>query len=252
LNSEEIRNRWINADINTPFPDISFKEWEDWGKRLVLVRDRVGWKLAQWLAFGERKWKQTYIQVAEDLQVGRNYLYNATRIARAFENVALCNTVPFWHYRELANKGLTKDDRILLLEQVAISKLTQEQTGVLVTNYIAAKELPDCPHEEPQWTGGKFGNGNPEPEPEPEPEVQPETPQDAAPVDATPPPNPPQETVKSQPVTIPIDAASCISFSQSALKALDKIVQRHNQNGEHHTRQTFLEWVIFEMEDELK
>lgn len=81
---------------------LSFEQWQNLGKVVVLLESAGQWWLADYLNFGERKYGDQYTQVEEDT----GYSYNTLRhIKYTAANVELCrrrHNVSFAHHTEVA------------------------------------------------------------------------------------------------------------------------------------------------------
>jgi hypothetical protein len=135
---------WLNSPDNAPPPsDLSFEEWGSWMRWTWHRKRSLDWKAIYCLAFGERVHGQTYIQIAEDLGVSREYLYNAAGWARAFQNLSLSLGLTVTHARYLANKALDDEERQKFMEIASDNKWTCEQTKIAVKEYLKARSLPE-------------------------------------------------------------------------------------------------------------
>src|SRR5687768_13216129 len=123
-------HRWVFGPMNQPVPDLSESEAIDWMRRLVGPRKRIDWKIAILLETGERKWGDTYLHAAEALGVGRQALYNAGKIVRAYEQSKLPTTVTLpsiWKLEPLVHTKIPQKDRDIMTLRVIQDKMTTDE-----------------------------------------------------------------------------------------------------------------------------
>lgn len=131
--------KWVFGSLNAPVPNLSESEAIAWMKRLVGPRKRIDWKIAVLLETGERRWGDTYLHAAEALGVGRQALYNAGKIVRAYEQSNLPPTVTLpsiWKLEPLADKRIPQKAR----DEATLAVIQDKMTSEEVREY--AKELP--------------------------------------------------------------------------------------------------------------
>lgn len=163
IQSEHPLSNWVKSPLNADLPtNLSWQTWQAWGKELVRTGERVGWKMGFWIAYGEDKWPETYVQVIEELGLSQSTVANAKKIVRAFRKVDIQSTVrlpSFWNCDALSNKALDDEERLTLAVEAKKRNLTQKQIKVLVQEYLANKSLASEEPADPSWDDGKFGAG---------------------------------------------------------------------------------------------
>lgn len=154
----EIYREWLRGPLNAPIPsEITWRGWCVWGKELTRHQEKMWWKIAFWLLHGERKWGETYVQIAEDLGVSKNTLYQATTIARAFEflELTLEITPKFWNCHPLTHKLLTGEERLQLAAEAVNQKFSQKKIEAFVREFLKTKSIAEeTPPPPPAFNGG--------------------------------------------------------------------------------------------------
>lgn len=138
--------------MTTKIPrNLSWKAWKAWGRKLTKTQSYVNWKLAFWLLYGEMRWGDDYIQIAEDLHVSRHTLWRAASIARAFELVPSTvlfpddgRTIPFWNCEPIANGNLSVEERTEIVQDAINRNLSQSEIKRIVKEKLESrlKALP--------------------------------------------------------------------------------------------------------------
>jgi hypothetical protein len=95
--------------------DIEFEQWERIGEFLWTLEEGVQWWLGDWLNFGERKYGETYAQVADVTGYKVETLKHAAYIANQFESCSREHNLSWGHHKAVV--GLEPKDRTELLSQ---------------------------------------------------------------------------------------------------------------------------------------
>lgn len=108
---------------------ITIEQWTDHGRALFAAEKRISWAIADWWAFGEKRYGERAKLAAEGI-FGRKFqtLMNAGSVARAFPETSRRDEVPFTHHRDLA--PLARENPAAaaeLLDTVADSSMSHRQ-----------------------------------------------------------------------------------------------------------------------------
>lgn len=109
----------------TPPENISFEEWESIGQLLQRVERSVRWWVGDWLAFGERKYGETYAQAVEvtgyDVQSLKDMVWVSSRIEPSQRR----DDLTWSHHREVA--ALEPDARKAWLSKAADEQMSTRE-----------------------------------------------------------------------------------------------------------------------------
>ena len=79
--------------------DVGFEEWQQLGEVLQRFEASIQWLIGDWMAFGERRWGQTYEQVASATGYEVTTLYNFASVARSINFSLRSEKLSFGHHR---------------------------------------------------------------------------------------------------------------------------------------------------------
>lgn len=95
--------------------DLSFDEWQDYGRRLQYVHGAMLWWIGDWLRYGERQYGEMYAQALDETEYAYQTLADAVWVAGRFDEISRRReNLPFSHHREVS--GLDSADADALLD----------------------------------------------------------------------------------------------------------------------------------------
>jgi hypothetical protein len=130
---------WTDTSLGIP-PNITYKTYEDLGWALGQAGNRVFWGLADWLAYGEKRWPNRYLQAIEATGRSKGGLMNLASVARRVPRPRRRAELGFGHHAAVAKlkpKEQTRWLDIAVKERLSVEELR----GRL-------KELPATPNSE--------------------------------------------------------------------------------------------------------
>ncbi len=88
---------------------VLFEEWQELGVVLQRFQASIQWLIGDWMAYGERRWGQTYEAVTEATGYKIGTLYEYARVARGVDFSIRIEKLSFAHHQLVA--GLTPGDQ---------------------------------------------------------------------------------------------------------------------------------------------
>jgi hypothetical protein len=80
----------------------SLNSWESIGRQIISVVDSSTWWIADWLVYGEDKFKDRYLEAIEKTSLNYQTLRNYAWVARRFNHSRRRDKLSFGHHSELA------------------------------------------------------------------------------------------------------------------------------------------------------
>lgn len=106
-------------------PGLAFDQWERIGRALEIAEKGVQWWIGDWLAYGEREYKETYAQAIETTGRSKQTLMNYCFVAKAIETSRRREVVDFTTHAEVAS--LTPKQQEKVLEKAAQADLSVKE-----------------------------------------------------------------------------------------------------------------------------
>jgi hypothetical protein len=88
----------------------SLDAWEAIGRQLLSISDSATWWIADWLAFGEEKFKDRYLEAIKKTSLSYQTLRNYVWVARRFELSRRRDCLSFGHHAEVAALNSPEQD----------------------------------------------------------------------------------------------------------------------------------------------
>lgn len=102
--------------------ELAFSDWILQGRRLGVVNRGAQWWLGDWLAYGNRRYGETYVKAARITGYDVQSLMNMTYVASRFEISRRRENVPWCHHATLAALAPADQDR--WLDRIATDRLS--------------------------------------------------------------------------------------------------------------------------------
>lgn len=104
-------------------PGMKFEQWERIGRALEIAEKGVQWWIGDWLAYGEREYKETYAQAIEATGKSKQTLMNYCFVAKAIDTSRRREVVDFSTHAEVAS--LKPKQQIKVLDKAEKENLTK-------------------------------------------------------------------------------------------------------------------------------
>jgi hypothetical protein len=88
----------------------SLSSWEGIGRHIISVADSSTWWIADWLVYGERTFKDRYVEAIEKTSLNYQTLRNYAWIARRFDHSRRREKLSFGHHSEVASLDSPEQD----------------------------------------------------------------------------------------------------------------------------------------------
>jgi hypothetical protein len=89
---------------------LSLERWEELGQRLLALGDSVSWWIADWLVYGEDRFKDRYEEATRRTGLSYQTLRNYAWVARRFDLSRRRDTLSFGHHAEVAALGVVEQE----------------------------------------------------------------------------------------------------------------------------------------------
>lgn len=115
---------WSQTGLRLP-DNLAQDDWIAIGRKLRTMEQSVMWWIGDWLAYGERKYGETYQLAAEATGYNRNTLYIAKTVSESFDVLTRVNSLSWSVHRALS--PLKPEDRLAALDEASRNGWTQRE-----------------------------------------------------------------------------------------------------------------------------
>lgn len=93
--------------------DLTFDEWQEYGRRLQRVHGSILWWLGDWLRYGDRRYGEMYTQALDETEYAYQTLKQAAYMADRFEEKFRRLNLSWSHHQEVASLEPEEADALL-------------------------------------------------------------------------------------------------------------------------------------------
>jgi hypothetical protein len=122
---------------------LDFNHWEQIGRALEIAHKGVQWWIGDWLAYGEREYKETYAQAVEVTGLKVTTLMNYAFVAKAIDTSRRREVVDFSTHADVA--ALSAEDQDEILGRAAKEGLPRKEVRKAVRQAKRKHEKPPDP-----------------------------------------------------------------------------------------------------------
>ena len=120
--------------------DITWDRWEDIGGYLGLIARNNLWWIADWLAAGERKWGEMYVQAIHVTGLSESRLQTIQSVGSRFQSCRRRQDLSFGHHEEVASLKFSEEDQGRFLAWVEAHQINRGDLRKAVNRWKRAKE----------------------------------------------------------------------------------------------------------------
>lgn len=122
------------TDVSLSLPQqLSYDQWEKVGRELQRAERAVMWWIGDWLAYGEKRYGETYTQAVELTGRSEEKLQQAKWVSTNIENLRRRKLLSWSHHYEVAS--LEPDEQDALLSEAEKRGLSRNDLRKLVRGY---------------------------------------------------------------------------------------------------------------------
>lgn len=121
--------------------DLSFDEWQEYGRRLRFAHGAMLWWIGDWLRYGERRYGEMYVQALDGTDYAYQTLMNAVWVAGRFDETSRRREIlSFSHHAEVATKDLERAEADALLDAAEEHGWSQKELRKAVRTYLHERD----------------------------------------------------------------------------------------------------------------